>query len=1415
MSSYTLTYRGAEYSVRFTNSISSFEASSNGSTVSSPEILSVLYEAARKLYLMQEADILGVQEDTRNGVAALSRVATAEVQLEAYAAALKVTALVSLGPAGAVTAATSLKVLVDPIAVGNITSHVLTATLAQIYATQARDDVQALISDLPVLVNPSLSGIPIDVENVNEAWDTFDNIIGYWSGMSSLLGRVDPPGWLGAFWSLTGPLLGATGAVGRAVDARTVEALGNLFGAVVDLIDAGGDIRSNLEELWRTYITGEIGGLHLGNVRFPNSTAFETDALADADGGGGLVTTSTISRVYDGPDLAVIEFTIETPEIVSGDTVRVGVTLVNQGDLAASNIVTSLYLSRDSIASSDDISLGAINIDRLAVNQSVTFDLERVTADWGAGTYYVYAATDINAAYYPGQGGRIQETNEVNNIGGFHAVTFSDAIGGTDDSPESANTVNTADFAANASTAATLAVGGTLMSTIGEAGDTDWIAVDLVAGETYTISLDGAAVGEIGALEDTFFRIRNEDGIPLEPTRPVDDTSYGNANGQNAELDFTPTTSGIFYISVGAGGVDGVYQYLTGGYSLSVVGEGSAGLADLVITDFDINGRRFDQLADIPLDITVFNAGQASAEYVEVKFYLSLSGMLDGTEIYIGRTSNGSSGLGAFEDWTTDRNPDIPAGVPAGDYVVLAVVDPDRDVVEGAGEANNIVSGGTITIHGPRGADLEFLDGPDLSDNTLRTGDTVRVSYVVENDGDADAESSEVHFYLSSDVEYDPEVDIYLGREGLGPMDIDEQDPESEEVDIPWHIEAGNYYILSVLDALDEVVGERSNDNVEATAIIIEQSAQPDYDITAIDITYLDPPISDGLIFPGQDVRVQFTVDNIGQGDTERDVNGNRPAIGLYVSTDPFFSSDDVFVGSDTTSVDAGGSDARGETITLPVGIPAGDYYLIGVADPDDMFPEEREENNVSTPMRITIAEGSGFGPDPQLTNISLSSSSFTPNDALTVTWSNSNHGDTEAAVYVAFFVTHSAVFNANDVILTEGSTTSPNPGSEQVRSDFVTLPRDLALGRYYVHLAVDPFGSAAEANELNNTYEAVSFVVSDISLMDGPIGTRNSDTLYGSGVNDALNGRGGDDVLHGAEGHDALLAGQGNDALFGGTGADTLYGEDGDDELWGDSSTDLLFGDAGDDTLTGGTGADTLYGGSGNDSILSNTGVDVIYGGDGDDWISPGNGVDIAYGDAGDDTIIGRTGWDTIYGGAGDDRLFGSEGRDALHGNEDNDYVSGGSGFDTLWGGQGNDTLFGNKGEDDLNGGLGNDTLYGATGDDRLNGGSGNDELYGAQGRDTLEGGEGNDFLRGGTLGDMFIFDVGHDHDIISGLEWLDQIHLSLDLTGGLTDASEILTTFQTNVDGKVGLDFGNGDRILFDSALPLPELQAVLYTF
>lgn len=108
--------------------------------------------------------------------------------------------------------------------------------------------------------------------------------------------------------------------------------------------------------------------------------------------------------------------------------------------------------------------------------------------------------------------------------------------------------------------------------------------------------------------------------------------------------------------------------------------------------------------------------------------------------------------------------------------------------------------------------------------------------------------------------------------------------------------------------------------------------------------------------------------------------------------------------------------------------------------------------------------------------------------------------------------------------------------------------------------------------------------------------GTRDSDTLKGSGARDIMYGKGADDRIYGAGGGDEMYGGSGKDFLRGGNGADEMYGGPHNDDFYGEAGNDYFYGSSGRDRMSGGSGRDHLYGGKYNDTIASQDGVvDVV----------------------------------------------------------------------------------------------------------------------------------------------------------------------------------------------------------------------------
>ncbi|HGV9342665.1 calcium-binding protein, partial [Enterobacter hormaechei] len=113
------------------------------------------------------------------------------------------------------------------------------------------------------------------------------------------------------------------------------------------------------------------------------------------------------------------------------------------------------------------------------------------------------------------------------------------------------------------------------------------------------------------------------------------------------------------------------------------------------------------------------------------------------------------------------------------------------------------------------------------------------------------------------------------------------------------------------------------------------------------------------------------------------------------------------------------------------------------------------------------------------------------------------------------------------------------------------------------------------------------------------------------------------------------------------------------------------------------------------------------------------------------------------------------------IYGTENNDTLTGFAGDDNIWGLASNDVIYGLDGNDTIYGGDGNDWIYGYDGNNIMYGDEGNDTIGGGNDDDTITGGDGDDALSGCAGSDTYIFERGHDNDIVfcSGTDNLDHL--------------------------------------------------------
>ncbi len=134
----------------------------------------------------------------------------------------------------------------------------------------------------------------------------------------------------------------------------------------------------------------------------------------------------------------------------------------------------------------------------------------------------------------------------------FYSTDFTDADSVAPELP----TAIGPDIGETIGTAGSIAVGQSIVNTIDTAGDNDWFGINLVAGQTYQITLNGSSLGG-GTLSDPLLRLYSSTGSIIT-------SNDDGGPGVNSLINFTATSSGTFYISAEA------YASYTGTYTLSV-----------------------------------------------------------------------------------------------------------------------------------------------------------------------------------------------------------------------------------------------------------------------------------------------------------------------------------------------------------------------------------------------------------------------------------------------------------------------------------------------------------------------------------------------------------------------------------------------------------------------------------------------------------------------------------------------------------------------------------------------------------------------------------------------------------------------------------------------------------------------------
>ena len=377
-------------------------------------------------------------------------------------------------------------------------------------------------------------------------------------------------------------------------------------------------------------------------------------------------------------------------------------------------------------------------------------------------------------------------------------------------------------------------------------------------------------------------------------------------------------------------------------------------------------------------------------------------------------------------------------------------------------------------------------------------GGRVTLDYTVTLTGAEEIEDIGVGFYFSTDQTLS-DNDAFSEREEVD-AESDEAESDNEQIDIPSSLASGDYFILVVIDDLDQV--SETDETNNTAAIPFEVGGGSTGGGGAADLSITQASISPEAATAGAEAEVSYTLANTGSeqaGETQ---------VAFYVSTNATLSSNDTFVTrNDADEADAGDSGDEDEDITVPAGLASGDYFLLVVADDRNAVTESNESNNVfAVPFTVTGGDtGGGGDADLAVSGVSVSPASAGAGDEIEVSYTLANRGSEDAAEsQIAFYVSRDASLSSDDVLVSREDGDEVDAGDSESSDEDLTVPASLASGDYFVLVVADDRNAVTESNERNNVGAAAFTVTGSTGGGDGTADLRVTNAAVTPGGGEA-----------------------------------------------------------------------------------------------------------------------------------------------------------------------------------------------------------------------------------------------------------------------------------------------------------------------
>ena len=474
----------------------------------------------------------------------------------------------------------------------------------------------------------------------------------------------------------------------------------------------------------------------------------------------------------------------------------------------------------------------------------------------------------------------------------------------------------------------------------------------------------------------------------------------------------------------------------------------------------------------VRLSCVVKNQGDAKADFGTTQtkgltYYLSTNTSYNSSDIKLATSNLNDFNAGESRSVTKD-NVKIPDNIESGTYYILFYVDQPNYITES--NENNNVTYLRINIHKPK-PDL-IVTSPAANPSLVNSGEKVRLSCIVKNQGDAKADfgttqTKGLTYYLSTNTSYGSS-DIKLATSNLNDFNAGEsRSVTKDNVKIPDNIESGTYYILFYVDQPNYITESNENNNVTYLRINIHKPKP--------DLVVLNPQADPRYVNSGEKIDLSCLVKN--QGDAKADFGVTQiKGLTYYLSTNTFYNSSDIKLAT-TNLNDFDPGEARTITkneIKIPENIESGTYYILFYVDQPNYITESDETNNISyVDLRIHKKL-----PDLTIIDTYLSKENLNRGERFNASCTILNQGDGKANFPLfyrkglQFFLSTDDILDQEDYELATANLNDFGPGESRDINDIsLIIPTQVDAGNYYILFCVDKDDKIQESDESNNVF--------------------------------------------------------------------------------------------------------------------------------------------------------------------------------------------------------------------------------------------------------------------------------------------------------------------------------------------------------